>query len=370
MRTRTIVAALGLACASHSAIAQSAREVYPDSAWSTVTSLAAAGYEPARFDTLRTRVEAEGTSAMLVIHHGRVVFSYGDVARISYLASARKSIVSMMYGRYVQDSTIPLDRTLAQLGIDDIGGLLPVERTATVANLLAARSGIYHPAANLGDASAMAPPRGSVKPGTYFLYNNWDFNALGSILEQTTGTDFYALFERDFARPLAFQDWQRSIQPRRNDTGASRYPAHHLVLSTRDMARLGYLMLRGGRWRDRQIIPADWVKMSTRTVTPATEVARTSPFHPRLGYGLLWWTFDSAASPRVVAQAAAKTPDPWSGAYTASGSYGQYITVLPAIDVVVAHKVFAPPQPARQVAIDAYLGRILPLVIQAVEPRR
>jgi CubicO group peptidase (beta-lactamase class C family) len=297
---------------------------------------------------------------MLVIHHGRVVFSYGDVARISYLASARKSIVSMMYGRYVHDGTIPLSRTLEQLGIDDTGGLLPIERTATVGNLLAARSGIYHPAANLGDASAMAPPRGSVKPGAYFLYNNWDFNALGTILEQATGTDFYALFERDFARPLAFQDWQRSIQPRRNDTGASRYPAHHLVLSTRDMARLGYLMLREGRWRDRQIVPADWVKMSTRTVTPATEVARTSPFHPRLGYGLLWWTFDLGAAGNRGA---------WAGAYTASGSYGQYITVFPAIDVVVAHKVFAPPPPARQVAIDAYVDRILPLVVGAITPR-
>jgi CubicO group peptidase (beta-lactamase class C family) len=347
---------------------------YPDSAWAAVADLAAAGYDPARFDTLRARAAAEGTSAMLVVAGGRVVFAFGDVARPTYLASARKSVLSMLYGRYVADGTVPLDATLARLGVDDTGGLLPVERTATVGDLLAARSGVYHPAANGGDASALAPPRGSVRPGAYFLYNNWDFNALGAILERATGADLYALFERDLVRPLGFQDWVRAVQPRRNDTGASRHPAHHLVLSTRDMARLGYCMLRGGRWRDAQVVPAAWVARTTRVVTPAAEVARTSPFHPRLGYGLLWWVLDPAARPAASPGGApggapGGPVDPWAGAYTATGAHGQYLTVLPALDVVVAHKVFAPPPPPRQVREDAYLDRLLPLVIAAATAR-
>jgi CubicO group peptidase (beta-lactamase class C family) len=354
---------------------------YPDSAWETVTDLAAAGFDPARFDTLRARAEAEGTSTMVVVVGGRVVFAFGDVARPTYLASARKSVLSMLYGRYVADGTVRLDATLAALGVDDLGGLLPAERAATVGDLLAARSGVYHPAANGGDASALAPPRGSVRPGAYFLYNNWDFNALGAILERATGEDLYGLFERDLARPLGFQDWMREVQPKRNDTGASRYPAHHLVLSTRDMARLGYCMLRGGRWREVQVVPAAWVARTTRVVTPAAEVARTSPFHPRLGYGFLWWVLDPAAqaaapagSPSGAVRHAARRPvggpaDPWAGAYTATGAYGQYLTVLPALDVVIAHKVFAPPPPARQVREDAYLDRLLPLVVAAVTPR-
>jgi len=343
------------------------RDIFPGAEWTTLDSLEVEGYERARFDTLRARVQAEGTSAMLVVAGGRVVFSYGDVARPTYLASARKSVVSMLYGRHVADGTVRLDETLAALGIDDLGGLLPVERTATVKDLLTARSGVYHPAANAGDASAMAPPRGSVRPGSYFLYNNWDFNALGTILEQATGADLYSLMERDLARPLGFQDWDRGIQPKRNDTGTSRYPAHHLVLSTRDMARLGYCMLRGGRWRDRQVVPAEWIARTTRLVTPAAEVARTSPFHSRLGYGYLWWVIDPAG-PRGNIPDGGRA-DAWVGAYSATGSYGQYITVLPAIDVVVAHKVFAPPPPARQVGIDAYLDRILPLVVAATTPR-
>ena len=333
--------------------------IYPDSAWAVIDDLAAAGLDPARFDTLRARLAAEGTSAMLVVVGGRVAFSHGDVARPTYLASARKSVLSMLFGRYVADGTVRLDATLADLAIDDTAGLLPIERTATVGDLLTARSGVYHPAANQGDASALAPPRGSVRPGSYFLYNNWDFNALGEILERTTGEDLYVLLERDLARPLGFQDWHRDVQPRRNDTGASRYPAHHMVLSTRDMARLGHLMLRGGRWRDAQVLPAAWVARTTRIITPAAEVARTSPFHPALGYGHLWWVVDPGA---------ARGPA-WAGAYTATGAYGQYITVLPALDVVVAHKVFAPPPPPKQVREDAYLDHILPVVIEAVTAR-
>ena len=268
--SRTVTRLLSVdAPATSGATSAAPRAAFPDSAWPVVRDLAAAGYDPARFDTLRAQVTAEGTSAMLVVAGGRVVFAHGDVARPTYLASARKSVVSMLYGRYVAARTVRLDATLASLGIDDIGGLLPVERTATLEDLLTARSGVYHPAANLGDASAMAPPRGSVRPGAYFLYNNWDFNALGTILERVTGADLYDLMDRDLARPLGFQDWVRADQPKRNDTGASRHPAHHMVLSTRDMARLGYCMLRGGRWRGTQVIPEEWVARTTRLATPA-----------------------------------------------------------------------------------------------------
>jgi CubicO group peptidase (beta-lactamase class C family) len=141
------------------------------------------------------------------------------------------------------------------------------------------------------------------------------------------------------------------------------------------MARLGYRMLRGGRWPGVQVVPAAWVARTTRVVTPAAEVARTSPFHPRLGYGLLWWVLDPAAAPSPALQrATGNAPagstagarvDAWAGAYTATGAHGEYLTVLPALDIVVADKVFAPPPPARQVRKDAYLDRLLPLVIAA-----
>ncbi|MCW6534029.1 serine hydrolase domain-containing protein [Sphingomonas lycopersici] len=297
-------------------------------------------------------LESGQTSAMTVLHRGEPIFTYGDLSQVSYLASARKSLVSMLYGPSVKSGAIRLDRTLAAIGVDDLGGLLPIECTATVRNLLMARSGIYHPAANAGDASALAPPRGSVKPGRRFLYNNWDFNALGAIFEIETGRKIYDAFDADIARPIGLQDWRADLQQTRNDTGKSLYPAHHFGLSTRDMARLGQLMLDRGRWRGRPVIPASWVALTTALHTPAARVGRESPFMPQLGYGYLWWVFDAAAvRDRAL-----------HGAYTASGAYGQFITIVPRLQLVVAHKTAVPPP--RNVSPDSYFGQILPAALK------
>jgi CubicO group peptidase (beta-lactamase class C family) len=328
--------------------------VYPGLGWETDLNVASA-QQRLRAETLTAVLRAGDTTGMIVVVGGRVRFAYGDVAQVSYIASARKSVVAMLYGKYVQNGTIDLNRTLRDLGIDDKGGLLPAERNAAVKDLLAARSGVYHAAANQGDASALAPARGSVKPGHYFLYNNWDFNTLEAILERSTGRSIYDLFSDDLARPLRLEDWNSTpgayADAVRNDTGASDFPAHHLLLSTRDMARLGYLMLRGGRWGHRQVIPATWVHRITSVVTPAGEVARTSPFIPGLAYGNLWWILSGPPF----------RGSPLEAAFTASGAYGQFITVIPRLDVVVAHKTLAPS--ARNVPADVYFNRILPRAI-------
>jgi CubicO group peptidase (beta-lactamase class C family) len=293
------------------------------------------------------------TSAMLVLKGGAPVFAHGNIAEASYLASVRKSLVSMLYGPAVERGSIRLDRTLAAMNFDDKGGLLPVERTATIRDLLMARSGVYHKAANEGDASARAPARGSVKPGSYFLYNNWDFNALGTIYERETGRDFYRAFQEDIAAPIGFQDFDLALhqgQAIRNDTGLSDHPARHFVLSTRDMAALGQLMLRKGRWNGRPVIPEAWALRTTATATPAAEVARTSAFVDGLGYGWLWWTFDGPNWPAAL-----------KGGYSATGAYGQFITIAPALDMVVAHKVVWPSQ--RNVPPETYFGKILPAAL-------
>ncbi len=309
---------------------------------------------PAAAAPLRQMLAAGDTTGMMAVHDGRAIFEWGEVRELTYLASARKSLVSMIYGPAVHRGEIDLDSTLESMGFDDDGGLLPRERGARIRDLLMARSGVYHRAANLGDASERAPPRGSVAPGSYFLYNNWDFNALGAIYRKCTGRDLYAAFEQDFARPLGLQDWRRDAQAVRNDTGASRHPAEHFVLSTRDMARLGLLMLRRGEWGGRRVLDSAWIRRTTRLSTSAAEVARTSPFVSGLGYGYLWWIFDPAGA----------WPRSFAGGYTASGALGQFITVLPAIGLAVAHKVAAPS--ARNVPPERYLREILPAAASLV----
>jgi CubicO group peptidase (beta-lactamase class C family) len=333
------------------AVTTSSALAYPGATWERIASPESAGYSSAGLERVRAKLATLSTTGFIAVLGGRVLVDYGDLRAVSYLASVRKSILSMLIGNHVANGTIRLDKSLAEMGIDDLGGLSAQEKEATVLDLLTARSGVYHAASNPGDNLADAPPRGSRKHGTYQLYSNWDFNALGTVFEKETGRNIYDALDSDLARPLGMQDWDRSIQRKSGDTTLSVHRAYHMNLSTRDMARIGYLMLREGAWNGRQLVPADWVRKTTSAFTPVSEMnparLRSGPF----GYGYLWWVWDG----------------PWStgaykGAYTGLGAVGQQISVLPALDLVVAHKTR--PGEGRSVSHPQYL-EVLDLLVKA-----
>lgn len=275
----------------------------------------------------RDYVRTLDTTAIMAVQDGRVLFSEGPVQRVSIVFSVRKSLLAMMYGKYVANGTIDLNRSLADLEMDDVGGLLPIERQARLRDLLAARSGVYHAAANGGDDATAAPPRGSQAPGSYFLYNNWDFNAAGTAFERLTGHGIYQAFADDLAAPLQLEDFDPARHARSGNAGRSEHLAYPFFLSTRDMARLGYLMLRQGNWRGRQLVPPDWVEQMTRQTTPAAQMHPAHTARRGFGYGYLWWLLER------------EPPDsPLHGAYMAWGVHGQYILVVPKRSMVIAHK--------------------------------
>ena len=318
-------------------------DVYPDSVWEKIADPTENGWNADKLKQLRSFVvDSAHTTVMLVIQNGKILFEFGDVQELSYLASCRKSVLSMLYGPFVENGTIKLNTTIDQLGLDDIGGLLPVERKATIRDLLTARSGVYHPASNEGDASAMAPKRGSVQPGSFWLYNNWDFNIAGYILEQKAGKNIYDITDSILAKPLQMQDWKKEVQRKTGDTTRSKYLAYHMWFSTRDMARLGYLMLRKGKWKTKQVLPANWVTTTTSPVSTYKEAEQKKTAYFHFGYGYLWWVWDAPYNKGV-----------YEGAYTASGAFGQFITVVPKLDLVVAHKTKY--EYERQVPTDVYL---------------
>lgn len=248
----------------------------------------------------------------------------------------------MLYGPFIANGTIDLSTTMEQLTIDDIGGLLPREKKATIKDLLTARSGVYHAASNEGDASAMAPKRGTVEPGSFWLYNNWDFNVAGYILEQKTGRTIYQLIDSILAKPLQLQDWNINEQRKTGDTTRSKYKAYHIWFSTRDMARIGYLMLRNGRWKDKQIIPADWIKKTTAIVSTRKKAVEDKTAYYHFGYGYLWWIWDEPYNKGA-----------FQGAYSATGAFGQFITIIPGLDLVIAFKTKY--DYGRQTTTDVYL---------------
>lgn len=298
---------------------------YPGAAWE-VASPESLGYSSAGIEAVRAYVGTIPTTGLVVVVGGRVLLQTGDTSTPTKVHSVRKSVLSMLYGKPVSTGQVNLDRTLADLQMSDLGGLLPIEQRATVRHLLSARSGVYHPAATTGDDIAFAPARGSVEPGTYFLYNNWDFNAAGAAFERMTGRDIYDALEADLAGPLGMQDFDRSLQRKSGDSSKSIYDAYHMWLSTRDMARLGHLMLRDGNWNGTQVVPAEWARATHSVVTPVGQMNPEERRTRDYGWGYLWWVKDGPNATGAYA-----------GTYRAAGSYGQYIQVMPALDMVVAH---------------------------------
>jgi CubicO group peptidase (beta-lactamase class C family) len=348
---RPAVGASGVAIAAPPVAAAATTAVFPAAEWERLARPEDAGWPSADLDTVRARLSRLSTTGFMAVVGGKVLMEYGDVKLVSYLASVRKSILAMLYGNHVANGTIRLGKTLAELGIDDHGGLTAAEREATILDLITARSGVYHAASNSGDDLASAPPRGSQRHGTYMLYSNWDFNAAGTAFERETGRNIYDALESDLARPIGMQDFNRAIHRRTGDSTKSVHLAYHMNLSTRDMARVGYLMLREGNWAGRQLVPRDWVRTISRAYTPVTDMnppqRRNGPF----GYGYLWWVWDG---PHATGA--------YRGAYTGLGAVGQQITVIPVLDLVVVHKT--QPGQGRSVSHGQYL-EVLDILVKA-----
>ena len=320
-----------------------------------------AGYSTAKLEALRGWLKTQQTTAMMLVYRGRVIFEYGDVKRVSKIASIRKSILAMMYGNYVASGKADFNKSVEQLGLTDVQPFRPIEKSANLGHLLTARSGIYHPSGN-ESLTSLSPRRGAEAPGTHFQYQNWDFNAAGTAFEKISGKDIFAALETELAVPLQMQDFDRAKQRKNSSLPDSVHPEYAMYLSARDMARLGVLMLSDGKWNGRQVMPKGWARAVTTLVTPHHEMHPTQ-FHLRTrqglwGFGMLWWVWDA---PEAMAGA---ITGPFQGAYSAMGANGQYITVLPAAEIVLVHKVDFDSDGGRSISPEEFHA-VLSMVIAA-----
>lgn len=304
-------------------------------------------------DAFRDQARALGVRALVVNAGGRTIVSDGNVAEPLRIASIRKSFLSALYGIAGARGDVKLDTAIGDLGIDDYTSLTAQEKSATVRQLLQARSGIYLPTAAETDAmKAARPARGSHTPGSFWYYNNWDFNVAGELYQRLTGHGLFTAFEHEIARPLGFQDFDPEQHARwAYDRETPRFPAYNLWLSARDMAKFGQLFLARGSHDGRQIVPADWVDTTTRSYS---ETGRPGLL---AGYGYMWWVADPAALP--------------AGTFAAVGNGGRYIVVIPPLQTVVAiqpdEKRGQPPVPlyADKDALDRLIAALVRAAKQA-----
>ncbi len=291
--------------------------------WQAIDDPESVGWSPDQLQRAHAFAQTIQTAAVMIIHQDKVLYHWGEIYRKFYLHSCRKSLLSALYGQAVQNSLINLDATMGDLEIDDYPPILTdLEKTATVRMLLKARSGVYHEAAAESQGMKDArPQRHSHAPGTFWYYNNWDFNVLGTIYRQETGEDIYEAYREQIAQPIGMEDFTLDDGWYQYES-CSMHPAYPFQMTARDLARFGLLMLHRGQWEGQQIIPEDWVEECTTSYSDAGSAG---------GYGYMWWV---AAEGRHIPTVT--LPD---GSFSARGYGGHYILVIPEYDLVIVHRV-------------------------------
>jgi CubicO group peptidase (beta-lactamase class C family) len=296
----------------------------PAGPWLMVATPKEAGFSTDRLEAAFGFADSVQSGAVMIVHQGRVVAAWGDVARKFQAHSIRKSLTSALIGIAVDRSLLDLDSTLTELGIDDLQRLTDGEKSARVIDLISSRSGVYHPSAySPQDMDDERPARGSVAPGERFFYNNWDFNVTEAIVERASGEDLYRTFDAWIAGPIGMEDYDPADGYEALEPSISRYPAHTFRISSRDLARFGQLYLRNGRWDGEQVLPEEWVERSTDVV---------SQLEDGTGYGYLWWVYPAGSLPERL---------PLANGYDivqARGTGGQALFVIPAVELVVVHR--------------------------------
>ncbi|MCP4201114.1 MAG: serine hydrolase [bacterium] len=300
--------------------------------WETPEEAGFSSQGLAEAERLWSAIDDAPVSAFFLVYKGRPLAAFGDVTADHECHSVRKSFMSALYGPYVADGTIDVEATLEELGIDDDPPLNESEKQARVRDLLMARSGVYHQAAcETPGMRDLRPARGSHPPGTFWYYNNWDFNALGAIFRQQTGGDVFEEFKRKIARRLGMQDFRPSRCSYYYQMEYSDHPCYVFRMSARDRARFGQLFLQRGRWGGRQIIPETWVDQSTR---PYSDTEPSSGL-PGVHYGYMWWV----ETPETFQLLFDDSRLHHLRAFSANGNGGQLIMVVPDAEMVIVFAV-------------------------------
>ena len=156
-------------------------------------------------------------------------------------------------------------------------------------------------------------------PGTRFEYNSGGVILLGGIIRSVTGRAVDSFAEQYLFSPLGIRGarWFQGLPEGLPHMGGG------LNLRATDMARIGYLLLRDGKWGDQQIVSQEWLQESTRHWV---SYPRAFGSHT-VDYGYLWWLLP------LDGTGASQGED--VDIYTAAGARDQWIFVIPKYDMVV-----------------------------------
>lgn len=162
------------------------------------------------------------------------------------------------------------------------------------------------------------PPLTS-RPGERFNYSSYSSAVLGMVLERVVGCSISDYFERVLWKPMGAEyDSTWSLD---HDGSGLEYAASGLNGSAIDLVKLGTLYLNGGRWGDRQILPANWALESVTPLSPELPGHTLAEKSEHIYYKFGWWGHDLGGG---------------HSSFFAEGHLGQVIYVYPDKKLVIA----------------------------------
>jgi len=319
-RTRPVLFAITLFAAAPPAFSA---EPWPTEGWRTATPESQgldSGVLAEMLDDARSR--SLPIHSVVIVRNGHVVLDAGfypyEPGRLHDVASVTKSVTSLLVGialdkRYLKSVDQPVVSLLpgaASATLDPRKRQITIEHLLTMTSGLDCGFGAGEPelaAMRRSDdwaAFALSMPMRAT-PGAQFAYCSPNNHLLSSIVSATTGESLLSFARQHLFGPLGIHEavWPADAKGRTHGWG-------DLHLYPRDLAKIAYLYLRGGRWEGRQIVSEEWVRQS---------IAPRVTIRDGQGYGYSWW-INTSRQPHI---------------FEAVGRGGQRAAILPDKDLVV-----------------------------------
>jgi CubicO group peptidase (beta-lactamase class C family) len=315
------------------------RDYWPTDSWRNSTP-EEQGMDSALLNEMMDRIDENGvhTDSIVIVKNGYLVFeeyprTNYDVDSRHIIHSCTKSYTSALVGIAIEEGYIEsVDNKLIDLLPNrTIDNLDARKESITLEHLLTMTSGLEWDewtesySSYLNSHYQMWSASNNVQhildlpmaydPGDVWTYNSGGSHLLGAIVTEATGIDLFDYAIDKLFTPIGihasniFWPW---------DNQGQYWGSGGVEMVPRDMAKFGYLYLNNGTWDNEQIIPSEWIEQSADTLID---------FNDYSGYSYQWWTY----------------PTDIVNVYAAVGYRGQYIFVIPELDMVVVFTSSVPP---------------------------
>ncbi|MFW9926526.1 MAG: serine hydrolase domain-containing protein [Candidatus Thorarchaeota archaeon] len=317
------------------------RDYWPTNGWQNATP-EEVGMDSSKLEDMMDRIDENGIliDSLLIVRNGYLVFEkyprHYDVDSRHIIHSCTKSYTSALVGIALEEGYIDSvnDKLIDLLPNRTIENLDARKEAITLEHLLTMTAGFEWDewtepySSYLNSHYQMWTASNNVQhildlpmahdPGDVWTYSSGASHLLGTIVTEATGIDLFDYAMDSLFTPLGIQAsdifWPADTQGQHWGSGGAE-------MIPRDMAKFGYLYLNNGTWDGEQIIPSDWVEKSADTQVE---------FNDFSGYSYQWWTY----------------PTDIVNVYSAQGYQGQFIFVIPELDMVVVFTSSVPPYEA------------------------